>query len=141
MNSSFVEPSPASTVELEPSPVLLIDPRGADPIRARLLGLERLESHARLMARACSLAPRRRAHSPLLARFLDNKRVLYWVHDQLSTRGDLHGIDAEWLVDNFHIIEDSLREVARDLPPGYDAQLPKISAPPLVGYPRVYALA
>ena len=112
MNSSFVEPSPASTVDLEPSPVLLIDPLGPDPIRARLLGLERLESHARLMARACTLAPRRRANSPLLERFVDNKRVLYRVHDQLSTRGELHGIDAEWLVDNFHIIEDSLREVA-----------------------------
>ncbi|HEX3450075.1 MAG TPA: glycosyl transferase family 36, partial [Isosphaeraceae bacterium] len=141
MNSSYVEPSRVSTLDLAPSPVLLIDPRGEDPIRARILGLERLESHARLMARACTLAPRRRANSPLLERFVDNKRVLSWVHDQLSTRGDLHGIDAEWLVDNFHIIEDSLREVARDLPPGYDAQLPKISAPPLVGYPRVYALA
>ena len=57
MNSSYVEPSPVSTVDLAPSPVLLIDPRGEDPIRARLLGLERLESHARLMARACTLAP------------------------------------------------------------------------------------
>ncbi len=106
-----------------------------------LLGLERLESHARLMAHACNLAPRRRANSPLLERFVDNKRVLSWVHDELLARGDFHGIDAEWLVDNFHIIEDSLREVARDLPPGYDAQLPKISAAPLEGYPRVYALA
>ena len=44
-------------------------------------------------------------------------------------------------IDNFHIIEDSLREVRRDLPPGYDEQLPKLSVQPLGGYPRVYALA
>ena len=48
MNSSFVEPAPVSTGDLEPVPVVLIDPRGADPIRAELLGLERLESHARV---------------------------------------------------------------------------------------------
>ncbi len=34
MNSSFVEPSAVATVDLGPSPALLIDPRGADPIRA-----------------------------------------------------------------------------------------------------------
>ena len=52
--------------DLEPVSVVLIDPRGADPIRAELLGLERLESHARALAPACVLAPRGRAHSPLL---------------------------------------------------------------------------
>ena len=59
----------------------------------------------------------------------------------LTADGGQHGIDAEWLIDNFHIIEDSLREVRRDLPPGYDELLPKLAVPPLVGYPRVYALA
>ena len=58
MNSSSVEPTPVSTGDLEPVPVVLIDPRGADPIRAELLGLERLESHARALAPACVLAPR-----------------------------------------------------------------------------------
>ena len=53
----------------------------------------------------------------------------------------IRSIDAEWLVDNFYIIEDSLREVRRDLRPGYDEQLPKLAALPLGGYPRVYALA
>ena len=69
------------------------------------------------------------------------RTILNRVHEQLTANGDRHGIDAEWLVDNFHIIEDSLREVRRDLPPGYDELLPKLSVPPLVGYPRVYALA
>ena len=51
------------------------------------------------------------------------------------------GLDAEWLCDNFHIIEEVLREVHQDLPQGYDAELPKLSGGPLHGYPRVYALA
>ena len=141
MNSSSVEPPPVSTRDLEPVPVVLIDPRGADPIRAELLGLERLESHARSLAPACALAPRRRANSPLLEQFVQNRDILNRVHEQLTAHGDRQGIDAEWLVDNFHIIEDSLREVRRDLPPGYDELLPKLSVPPLRGYPRVYALA
>ncbi len=87
------------------------------------------------------LAPRQRANSPLLERFVQNRDILNRVHEQLTANGDRQGIDAEWLVDNFHIIEDSLREVRRDLPPGYDELLPKLSVPPLVGYPRVYALA
>ncbi len=57
--------------------------------------------------------------------------MLNRVHDQFLARTDrraIRSIDAEWLVDNFYIIEDSLREVRRDLPPGYDEQLPKLGA-------------
>ena len=75
----------------------------------------------------------------MLEQFVQNRRILNQVHEQLTANGGPHGIDAEWLIDNFHIIEDSLREVRRDLPPGYDELLPKLSVPPLLGYPRVYA--
>ncbi len=108
----------------------LIDPRGDGPIRAERLGLEGLEARAGRLAAACVLAPPRRARSPLLRRFVENKRVLHEVHRRLVALGDrrsLPGIDAEWLVDNFHIIADSLREVRHDLPPGYDELLPKLA--------------
>jgi cyclic beta-1,2-glucan synthetase len=141
MNPSSVEPKPVSTRNLEPVSEVLLDPLGTEPIRAELLGLERLESHARAVAAACLLAPRGRASSPLLQQFVENKEVLNQVHDRLTANKDQHGIDAEWLIDNFYIIEDSLREVRRDLPAGYDELLPKLSVPPLGGYPRVYALA
>ena len=144
MNSSTVEPATVLSHDSESMPMVLIDARSEDPIRAELLGHERLEDHARALAPACALAPPRPAGSPLLGRFVENERVLNRVHDQLLAGGDrraIRSIDAEWLVDNFYIIEDSLREVRRDLPPGYDEQLPKLAAPPLGGYPRVYALA
>ncbi|MCX6049386.1 MAG: hypothetical protein NT075_30165, partial [Chloroflexi bacterium] len=49
---------------------------------------------------------------------------------------------AEWLLDNFHIIEQALRQVKEDLPVGYYRQLPKLDQQhKLKGYPRVYALA
>ena len=56
--------------------------------------------------------------------------MLNQVHLRLVALGDrrsLPGIDAEWLVDNFHIVDDSLREVQNDLPPGYDELLPKLA--------------
>src|SRR4029450_8762330 len=48
---------------------------------------------------------------------------------------------AEWLLDNFHVVDEQLREIRDDLPPGFYRELPKLSEGPLVGYPRVYGIA
>ncbi|MFN8489340.1 MAG: glucoamylase family protein [Caldilineaceae bacterium] len=48
---------------------------------------------------------------------------------------------AEWLLDNFHIIEQANRQIKEDLPVGYYRQLPTLTADQLLGgYPRIYAL-
>jgi cyclic beta-1,2-glucan synthetase len=143
MTSSFLElPAPAAEhADLARSP--LLDPESPGLIRAELLGLDGLESEARRLASASALAPRRRVSSPLLRRFVDNRRVLLRAHRAILVEGRqrIHGIDADWLADNFHIVDEVLREIRLDLPKGYDAILPKLASPPLSGYPRVYALA
>ncbi len=48
---------------------------------------------------------------------------------------------ADWLVDNFHVVEEQVREIRIDLPPGFHRQLPKLIDGPLEGYPRVFGLA
>ena len=48
---------------------------------------------------------------------------------------------AEWLVDNFHVVEEQIREIRDDLPRGYYRQLPKLADGPLEGYPRVFGIA
>ena len=48
---------------------------------------------------------------------------------------------AEWLVDNFHIVDEQLREIQDNLPPGFYRELPQLAAAPLQGYPRVFGLA
>ena len=45
--------------------------------------------------------------------------------------------DAEWLIDNFYIVEEQLREIHDDLPRRYYRELPKSA----FGEPRVYSLA
>ena len=49
---------------------------------------------------------------------------------------------SEWLLDNFHVIEQALRQLKQDLPVGYYRQLPKLRTDDAMqGLPRVYALA
>ncbi|HEX8201191.1 MAG TPA: glycosyl transferase family 36, partial [Isosphaeraceae bacterium] len=145
MSTIQAESTASSPSALPDSALLLIDARAKEPIRAELLGLEHLEALARRLAAACVPASPRRAASPLLRRFEDNGKVLGRAHRRIlreaPARDEGGGLEAEWLVDNYHIIEDVLREVRQDLPPGYDEELPKLAAGALKGYPRVYALA
>src|SRR5438132_7041325 len=118
-------------------------PHGNEPSRAELFGAEHLEAHARQLAASAAVAPVI-AGQPLLARFRRNSRALLLAHRFISAayrRGESFGSDAEWLLDNFHIISDALAEVRTDLPGGYYKLLPKLASGPLAGFPRVYAVA
>ncbi len=48
---------------------------------------------------------------------------------------------AEWLLDNFHVVDEQIREIKDDLPPGFYRRLPKLADGPLAGYPRVFGVA
>ena len=144
MSTSLEEPAAYIPSLPECNAPPFIDPHGEEPIRAELFGLDHLEAHARKLAAAAVLTPRSRVGTPLLRRFAENGRVLIKTHrriveDPIHTRP--RSLDAEWLIDNFHIIEDTLREVEHDLPRGYYSELPKLADGPLAGYPRVFALA
>ena len=45
------------------------------------------------------------------------------------------------MVDNFHIVEEQLRQIREDLPRSYYHELPKLAEGELRFYPRIYALA
>ncbi|MGH8502562.1 MAG: GH36-type glycosyl hydrolase domain-containing protein [Gammaproteobacteria bacterium] len=48
---------------------------------------------------------------------------------------------AEWLIDNFHLVEEQVRDIKDHLQPGFYRELPKLADGPLRGYPRVYGVA
>jgi cyclic beta-1,2-glucan synthetase len=48
---------------------------------------------------------------------------------------------AEWLLDNYHVIEEQIREIRVDLPPGFYRELPKFADGHFAGYPRVFSVA
>jgi cyclic beta-1,2-glucan synthetase len=115
-----------------------------DPIREELFSVERLELYAGELAAEHRLAPKPQRGPLLLPRLEDNGRKLVGVYRELATaiRNDRSiSPAAEWLVDNFHIVEEQLREIRQDLPKGYYRQLPKLENGQFAGYPRVYALA
>jgi cyclic beta-1,2-glucan synthetase len=48
---------------------------------------------------------------------------------------------AEWLLDNFHLVEAEVVQLRRDLPPGYHRQLPMLQAPGTRPIARIHLLA
>ncbi|MDO8984651.1 GH36-type glycosyl hydrolase domain-containing protein [Cypionkella sp.] len=115
------------------------------PIRSDLFGIERLEHHAVSLAAAQPISQGRPvAVSSLLVRVKDNADALlvaYRSGAQSLDAGQPIPPAAEWLLDNFHIVEQQLRQIEDDLPPGYYRHLPKLADGPLAGYPRVLGLA
>src|SRR5215213_4184259 len=119
-------------------------PAEADaPFRSHVLGHDHLADLARTVAAQWPAAVRPGAHS-LLRRLRDNERVLHAARTEAAAAAEAKEPltpDAEWLLDNFYVIEDVLREVKTDLPRGYYDELPALAAGPWAGLPRVYALA
>jgi len=86
-----------------------------------LHGPEHLEALARQLAEMSILAPPGQRSQPLLPHFAQTGRQLKQAHRQIqeaTRRQERLGPATEWLLDNFHIIEESLRDVRRDLPHG-----------------------
>ncbi|WP_236611926.1 GH36-type glycosyl hydrolase domain-containing protein [Phenylobacterium zucineum] len=113
------------------------------PIRAELFSIERLEAHAKTLALAQPVAARPKAGRSVAGRLLDNQRRLveaYAVLQRSGSGGEAATPAAQWLLDNFHVVEEQVREIRRDLPPGYYRQLPKLISGPFAGYPRVFGL-
>ena len=48
---------------------------------------------------------------------------------------------AEWLLDNFYLIEEQIRTARRHLPRSYSRELPRLANGPAASYPRVYGIA
>jgi cyclic beta-1,2-glucan synthetase len=119
-------------------------PEPEEPIRSELFSIERLEQHAESLAAAQRVTPKPGRGRPLATRLRDNARVLLAAYRAIgSAIREERAITpaAEWLVDNFHIVEEQIREIRDDLPRGFYRQLPKLAEGPLAGYPRVFGIA
>jgi len=113
------------------------------PIRADLLSIDRLELKAESVA-GDRVVDGKVADASLLGRVRDNGRVLLRCYRALAAVIEEERATtpaAEWLVDNFHIVEDVLNDIRTDLPPGFYRQLPRLGEGPFEGSPRVVGLA
>jgi cellobiose phosphorylase len=115
----------------------------ADLLRAELFSVDQLRRHAAALARRHKIDSRHRPDH-LLRRLTVNERVLLSGHRLVShaaAGGRRVALAAEWLLDNFYLIEQQIVLARRHLPPGYSRELPQLSEGPLAGYPRVYDMA
>jgi cyclic beta-1,2-glucan synthetase len=118
--------------------------RDTTPVREGLFGVERLEQHAESLALAQPITTSPPKVLPLLARLDNNAEVLLTAYraSAKEVEGGRSVVPAaEWLLDNYHVVEEQIREIRDDLPTGYYRQLPKLAEGPFAGYPRVFGLA
>jgi cyclic beta-1,2-glucan synthetase len=109
-----------------------------------LFGIERLEQHAESLAVNQPVSSRSAMGKSLAGRLEENEAVLLRVYREIAKMAaEKRAVTpaAEWLLDNYHIVEQQVREVRVDLPAGYYRQLPKLSTGPLSGFPRVFGVA
>ncbi|MDD5565056.1 MAG: hypothetical protein PHQ91_15190, partial [Thermoanaerobaculaceae bacterium] len=114
------------------------------PLRGELLSPEGLEECAKSLAASFTLAPASRIGGRnVLPRLEGNIRALNAAYRSLAD--DVHqGVAvppaAEWLLDNFHLVEAEARAVRHDLPVRYYRKLPKLAAREFSGKARIHAM-
>ncbi|WP_413584252.1 GH36-type glycosyl hydrolase domain-containing protein [Bdellovibrio sp. HCB274] len=114
------------------------------PIKAEIFSTERLEEYAVYLGENLKTGKTTPSRKTLIKRSSENGKKLLIAYRLLATVGrkkESVSPAAEWLIDNFHIVEEQLREIEEDLPPSYYLELPKATEGELAGYPRIYALA
>jgi cyclic beta-1,2-glucan synthetase len=117
----------------------------SSPLHGELLGVERLEERARALAAGFTLSRHPRRGPPRqLRRLADDARVLRHAYRLLAgdvRRGEPIAPAAEWLLDNFHVVEAEMREIRHHLPTRYYRELPKLATREMAGTARIYAMA
>ena len=90
-----------------------------EPIRAEIFGMDRLEQHAESLAAAQRTTLDPSKGRDLLPRVRDNAKVLLAgyrsVAETIREKREITPA-AEWLLDNFHIVEERVREIRDHLP-------------------------
>ena len=133
--------------ELSPALLAVLDPAGGPvlpPIRSEIFGLQRFAQHGRSLGATHRVEPQNWRRAVFFPRLRGNIAALRAAHAYIGLQAAT-GYDvspaAEWLLDNFHLIEAQLKEIHEGLPRSYFRALPVLLDEPLAGLPRVYGVA
>ncbi len=116
------------------------------PIQGELLGVEHLAERARALAREQVVLPPDplRYRARLLERLDSTRHILDRAYVRIardSGAGRETDPSGEWLLDNYHVLQEHIQDVRASLPRGYYRELPELADGILAGYPRVYEVA
>ena len=115
---------------------------GEPPLRAELFSVEQLARHARALAADHQFVTQHSSNR-LLARLDGNEQSLRAFNRATLAVNPSRRITpaAEWLLDNFYLIEEQIRTAEKHLPKAYSRELPRLLNGPSAGLPRVYDIA
>ncbi len=129
------------------APVALLEPHRGPlerPNRSEIFGPERFAQHGRSLGETHTARYAPSGSAAFFPRLRENIRILREAHRYIGEQATIgHDVSpaAEWLLDNFHLIEAQLREITDGLPRQYFRDLPILQHEPLVGLPRIYGVA
>jgi len=113
------------------------------PLRSELLSADQIERYGKTLASRHRLA-QRRSRDALLLRLAANEDTLVGICRELAAAVSTNqriSPAGDWLLDNFHLIEEQIATARRHLPRGYSRELPRLAVGASAGRPRVYDLA
>jgi cyclic beta-1,2-glucan synthetase len=114
------------------------------PIRSEIFGMQRFAQHGRSLGNTHEATKAKFTTPRFFPRLESNVQVLRESYDYIGLQART-GYDispaAEWLLDNFHLIESQLKEIREGLPKRYFRELPVLKNEPLAGLPRIYGIA
>ncbi|MCK4449341.1 MAG: hypothetical protein KAX26_01990, partial [Anaerolineae bacterium] len=103
---------------------------------------DQLENLAYQLAENHAIARRPIRRPSLLDRLREQETLWRDAYQRFAESSEVQlalSYTAEWLLDNFYVVQQALRQVREDTPKGYYRRLPKLATSPLEGYPRIYA--
>jgi len=108
------------------------------------LGLEELKEHAIGIARNHYVKKSLRISNWLILRMNKNYNTILEAYKTLNDdvqNGFPVPSAAEWLLDNFYVIEEEVKDIRQSLPDKHLNHLPVLKSGYLKGYPRIFAIA
>ena len=122
-----------------------VKPRTSEkPLREQIYTRDQLSDLGGSLAEQDNSVVSSSASRELRKRFNENRKLLeqaYFTLAEAARERETLSPGAEWLLDNYHIVEQQIKEIKTYFPSGYDRTLPKQKSGPSQGYPRVYHLA
>ncbi len=121
-------------------PFLLIE----EPIHAEIFSIEKLKQLAESLAQTQTITSNPKKGYNLSKRLKENEKILddnYHAINEAVNQKQTITSAAEWLIDNFHVVKEQLKDIQEHLPIWFYKELPKLADGPHKGYPRVYGIA
>lgn len=112
-------------------------------INAQRVPFDHIEEHATKLAAEHSISDKKNITSWPVPRMDDNYQFILLVYTELND--DIlkkHEVSsaAEWILDNFYLIEEQAKQLRRELTRGSYSRLPVLKKGPLKGHARIFAL-